>query len=74
MCIRKVVILIAFGRSVCLSISCYYMRFFVCVYLSLFVLVYVYFCVSLFIYSVVRGDACTIIGFPKAAKQQRTSS
>ena len=34
MCIRKVVILIAFERSVCLSISCYYMRF-LCVCLSL---------------------------------------
>ena len=74
MCIRKVVILIAFERSVCLSISCYYMRFFyVCVSLSLFVLVYVYFCVSLFIYSVARGYAFTIIGFPIAAKQRRTS-
>ena len=74
MCIRKVVILIAFEHSVCISISCYYVRFFyVCVSLSLFVLVYVYFCVSLFIYSVARGYACTIIGFPIAAKQQRTS-
>lgn len=34
MCMRKVVILIAFERSVCLSISCYYMRF-LCVCLSL---------------------------------------
>ena len=34
MCIRKVVILIAFERRVCLSISCYYMRF-LCVCLSL---------------------------------------
>jgi len=57
MCIRKVVILIAFERSVCLSISCYYMR--VCVCLSFSLSLFLYLCMfisaSLFSFIVLRA-------------------
>ena len=54
----KVVILIAFERSVCLSISCYYMRF-LCVCLSLsFCTCVVYFCV--FSFKVLRAGTLVL--------------